>query len=71
MMSKDEASKPTNLQPGSEEKKLLMIARNFYGLQIFHPKDLKHDFHACDNTGEKFNAKMSIDISEYTPLDDL
>jgi hypothetical protein len=48
-----------------------MIARNFYGLQIFHPKDLKHDFRACDNTGEKFNAKMSIDISEYTPLDDL
>jgi hypothetical protein len=72
MISRNEALKPTNLQPGSEAKKLLMVARSFYGLPIFHPRDLKHEFHSCDNLGEKnTNAKMSIDIGEYTPLDDL
>jgi len=71
MISRNEAAKPTNLQPGSEEKKLLMVARSFYGLPIFHPRDLKHEFHSCDNTGDKNNnARMSIDISEYTHIDE-
>ena len=71
MISKHEASKPTNLQPGSEAKKLLMVARSFYGLPIFHDGDLKHEFHSCDNLGEKnTNAKLSIDIGEYTHIDE-
>ena len=71
MISRNEAAKPTNLQPGSEEKKLLMVARSFYGLPIFHPRDLKHEFHSSDNLGEKNNnAKLSIDIGEYTHIDE-
>jgi len=71
MISKDEASKPTKLQPGSEDKQLLMIARSFYGLPIFHPKDLKHAFHSSDNTGDKANVRTSIDVRDYTSLDDI
>lgn len=71
MISKDEASKPTKLQPGSEEKQILMIARSFYGLPIFHPKDYKHEFSSCDKIGDKTNARTSIDVSEYLSLDDI
>jgi|TARA_R110000868_G_scaffold23303_3_gene94198 hypothetical protein len=71
MISKDECLKPTKLQPGSEEKQLLMIARSFYGLPIFHPKDYKHEFSSCDKIGDKTNARTSIDVSEYLSLDDI
>jgi hypothetical protein len=71
MISKEECLKPTKLQPGSEEKQLLMIARSFYGLPIFHPKDFKHEFSSCDKIGDKTNARTSIDVSEYLSLDDI
>lgn len=71
MISKDECCKPTKLQPGSEEKQLLMIARSFYGLPIFHPKDFKHEFSSCDKIGDKTNARTSIDVSQYLSLDDI
>ena len=71
MISKDECLKPTKLQPGSEEKQLLMIARSFYGLPIFHPKDYKHEFSSCDKIGDKTNARTSIDVSQYLSLDDI
>lgn len=71
MISKEECLKPTKLQPGSEDKQLLMIARSFYGLPIFHPKDFKHEFSSCDKIGDKTNARTSIDVSEYLSLDDI
>jgi hypothetical protein len=71
MISKDECLKPTKLQPGSEEKQLLMIARSFYGLPIFNPRDYKHEFSSCDKIGDKTNARTSIDVSEYLSLDDI
>ena len=70
-ISKDEASRPTRLQPGSDEKIDLMLARSQHGLPIFNARDLRHEFHSCDIQRDKnHNVRTTIDVNQYTSLDD-